>query len=46
MLPNIQWVNQKVKEKIKKYMQTNENEISMFHAPKGKFIVIKAYLKK
>ena len=49
-----QWVNQAIREEMKKYMETNENENTtiqtLWDAPKavvrGKYIAIQAYLKK
>ena len=48
-----EWVNQEIKEEIKKYMETNENDNmtvqDLWDAAKvvrGKFIAIQAYLKK
>jgi len=54
MLLNNEWVNQGIKEEIKKYMETNENENTtvqnVWYAAKavlrGKFIAIQGYLKK
>ena len=54
MLLNNQEVNEEIKEKIKKYLQTNDNENTMtqnlWDAAKavlrGKFIAIQSYLKK
>ena len=53
-LLNNQEITEEIKEKIKKYLETNENENTMtqnlWDAAKavlrGKFIVIQAYLKK
>ena len=49
-----EWVNKKIKEQIKKYMETNENENPMVQnlwdvakaVIKGKDIAIQVYLKK
>ena len=49
-----EWVNQAIREEIKKYTETNENENTtiqtLWDAAKavlrGKYIVIQAYLKK
>ena len=49
-----EWVNQAIREEIKKYMETNENENTtiqmLWDAAKavlrGKYTVIQAYLKK
>ena len=54
MLLNNEWVNQEIKEEVKKYMETNENENitvqNLWDAAKavlrGKFIAIQFYLKK
>ena len=53
MLINNQWITEEIKEEVKKYIETNENENMMiqnlWHAAKavlrGKFIAIQAYLK-
>ena len=49
-----EWVNQAIREEIKKYMETNENEYTtiqtLWDAAKtvlrGKYIAIQAYLQK
>ena len=54
MLLNNEWIYQELKEEIKKYMETNENENTMIQniwdtaksLLRGKFIAIQAYLKK
>ena len=54
VLLKIQWVNEKIKREIKKYLETNNNENmaikNLWDATKavlrGKFIAIKAFLKK
>ena len=54
MLLNNEWVKNEIKEKIRKFLETNENEITtvqnLWHTAKavlrGKFIAIQAYLKK
>ena len=54
MLLNSEWVNNKIKEEIKKHLETNENEHrtapNLWDTAKavlrGKFIAIQAYLKK
>ena len=54
MLLNNQWVTEEIKEEIKKYLETNENENTtiqnLWDAAKavlrGKFIAIQAYLRK
>ena len=54
MLLNNQWVKNKIKEEIKKFLETHENELTTIQklwdtvkvAPRGKFIVIQACLKR
>ena len=54
MLLNNEWVNNEIKEEIKKFLETNENEHTTVQnlwdtvkaVLRGKFIVIQAYLKK
>ena len=54
MLLNSEWVNNEIKEEIKKYLETNENKHTMAQnlwdttetVLNGKFIAILAYLKK
>ena len=54
MLLNNQWITEEIKEEIKKYLQTNENESIMIQnlwdAAKAilrvKFIAIQSYLRK
>ena len=54
MLLNNGWVNNEIKEEIKKYLETNENEHTTTQKRwdiakavlRGKFITIQAYLKK
>ena len=54
MLLNNEWVKNENKEEIRKYLQTNENELTTTQnlwdtkkaVLRGKFIVIQAYLKK
>ena len=54
MLLKNQWVNDEIKEEIKKYLETNDNENTtrqnLWDAAKavlrGKFIAIQAFLKK
>ena len=54
MLLNNEWVDNEIKEEIKKYLATNENEHITTQnlwntakaVPRGKFIAIQAYLKK
>ena len=53
MLWNNEWVNNKIKEKIKKFLETNENEFTTVQnlwdtakaVLRGKFILVQAYLK-
>ena len=54
VLLNNEWVNNKIKEEIKKFLETNENELTTTQnlwdtakaVLRGKFIEIQAYLKK
>ena len=54
MLLNNEWVQNEIKEEIKKLMETNENECTIIQnlwdtvkaVLRGKFIAIRAYLKK
>ena len=54
VLLNNEWVNNKIKEEIKRYLETNENEDTTFQnlgdtgkaILRGKFIALQAYLKK
>ena len=54
MLLNNKWVNNKIKEDIKRYLETNENEYTPIQnlqdtgqaILRGKFIALHAYLKK
>ena len=54
MLLKIQWVNEEIKEKIKKYLKTKDNEDTTIQnlsdatkaVLRGKFIVIQVFLKK
>ena len=53
MLLNNEWVKNEIKEEIKKFLETNENEFTIQNlwdtakaVLSGKFIVIQAYLKK
>ena len=54
MLLNNEWVKNKIIEEIKKFLETNENELTTIQnlwdmvkaVLRGKFIVIQAYLKK
>ena len=54
MLLNIQWVTEEIKEEIKKYLETNDNENMTTQniwdeaqaVLRGKFIAIPSYLKK
>ena len=54
MLLNNQWITEEIKEKIKKYLETNENESTTIQnlwdtakaVLRGKFIAIQLYLRK
>ena len=54
MLLDNEWVKNEIKEEIKKFLKTNENELTTVQnlwatakaVLRGKFIVIQAYLKK
>ena len=54
MLLNNQWITEKIKEEIKKYLEVNENETTMIQilwdtaktVLRGKLIAIKSYLRK
>ena len=54
MLLNNQWITEDIKEEIKKYLETNENENTMIQnlwdaakaVLRGKFIAIQSYLRK
>ena len=54
MLLNNEWINQEIKEEIRKYMETNENENTMVQnlwdaakvVLRRKYVAIQAYLKK
>ena len=54
MLLNDQWIMEEIKEEIKKYLETNENENMTFQNLwdtakaflRWKFIAIQAYLRK
>ena len=54
MLLNREWVKNEIREEIKKFLETNENEFTtiqnLWYTAKavlrGKFIVIQAYLKR
>ena len=54
MLLNNEWVNNEIKEEIKRYLETSENEnITTQHlwettkaVLQGKFIALQAYVKK
>ena len=53
MLLNNEWVKNEIREEIKTFLETNENELTrtqnLWHTAKavlrGKFIAIQAYLK-
>ena len=54
MLLNNEWVKNEIREEIKKFLETNENELTTTQnlwdtakaVLRGKFIAIQAYLKK
>ena len=54
MLLNNEWVNNELKEEIKKFLETNENALTTLQnlwdtakaVLRGKFIAMQAYLKK
>ena len=54
MLLNNQWITEDIKEEIKKYLETNENESTAIQnlwnvaktVLRGKFIAIQSYLRK
>ena len=54
MLLNNEWVKNKIREEIKNFLETSENELTTIQnlwdtaraIPRGKFIAIQAYLKK
>ena len=54
ILPNYEWLNKEIKEEIKKFLETNENELTTIQklwdtvkaVLRGKFIAIQVYLKK
>ena len=54
MLLNNEWVKKEIKEEIKKFLETNENELTTTRnlwdtakvVLRGMFIAIQAYLKK
>ena len=54
MLLNNEWLKNVIREEIKKFLETNENELTTIQnlwdtakaVLRGKFIVIQAYLKK
>ena len=54
MLLNNEWVKNEIREEIKKFLETNKNELTTIQnlwdtakvALRGKFIVIQAYLKR
>ena len=54
MLLNNEWVKNEIREEIKNFLETNENELTTTQnlwgtdkaVLRGKFIVIQAYLKK
>ena len=54
MLLNNEWVKNKIREEIKKFLETNKNELTTIQnlwdtakaVLRGKFIAIEAYLRK
>ena len=54
MLLNNEWVKNEIREEIKKFLETNKNELTIIQnlwdtakaVLRGKFIAIQAYLKK
>ena len=54
MLLNHEWVKNEIRDEIKKFLETNENELTIIQnlwdtanaVLRGKFIAIQAYLKK
>ena len=54
MLLNNRWITEEIKEEIKKYLETNENENTTIQnlwdtakaVLRGKFIAIQSYLRK
>ena len=54
MLLNNEWVKNEIREEIKNFLETNENELTTIQnlwdtakaVLRGKFIAIQAYLKK
>ena len=54
MILNNEWVNNEIKEEIKKFLKTNENKLTIVRnlwdtvkaVLRGKFRAIKAYLRK
>ena len=54
MLLNNEWVKNEIRKEIKKFLETNENELTTIQnlwdtakaVPRGKFIAIQAYLKQ
>ena len=54
MILNNEWVKNEIREEIKEFLETNENELTTMKniwdtvkaVPRGKFITIQAYLKK
>ena len=54
MLLNNQWITEEIKEKIKKYLETNESESTIIQnlwntakaVLRGKFIAIQSYVRK
>ena len=53
MILNNEWVRNEIREEIKKFLETNENEFTIQNlwdtakaVLRGKFIAIQAYLKR
>ena len=54
MLLSNQWITEEIKEEIKRYIETNDNEATMIQnlwdtakaVLRGKFVAIQSYLRK
>ena len=54
MLPNNQWIIEEIKEEIKRYLETNDNEATIIQNQwytakavlRGKFTAIQSYFRK
>ena len=54
MLLNNEWVKNEIREEVKKFLETNKNELTTIQnlwdtakaVLRGKFVVIQAYLKR